>query len=167
VIVAAHGVQGQVKVKCFTAEPAGIAAYGELTDETGSRRFRLKVVGQTRGGVVAKLAGVGDRNAAEALKGMRLHVARSALPEPEADEFYHADLIGLRVERADGTLLGQVVALHDFGAGDLLEVAPAGKASIMLPFTRAVVTVVDLAGGRLVAEPPAEVTANETAKERK
>jgi 16S rRNA processing protein RimM len=167
VIVAAHGVQGQVKIKCFTAEPAGIAAYGELTDETGSRRFRLKVVGLTRGGVVAKLAGVGDRNAAEALKGVRLHVARSALPGPAADEFYHADLIGLRVERADGTLLGRVVALHDFGAGDLLEVAAAGKASVVLPFTRAVVPVVDLAGGRLVVEPPAEVVADETAKERK
>ena len=165
-IVAAHGVQGEVKVKCFTAAAEGIAAYGELTDETGSRRFRLKVVAQTRGGVVAKLAGVADRNAAEALKGVRLHVARSALPEPEADEFYHADLIGLRVERVDGTLLGKVVALHDFGAGDLLEVAPEGKATLMLPFTRTVVPVVDIAGGRLVAVPPAEVTADETVRER-
>jgi 16S rRNA processing protein RimM len=165
VIVAAHGIQGQVKVKCFTAEPGSLVAYGELTDAAGVRRFRLKLVGPTKGGMVAKLEGVSDRNAAEALKGTELYVARAALPEPAEEEYYHADLIGLRVELVDGTVLGRVLAMHDFGAGDLVEVARDGKATIMLPFTRAVVPVVDVAGGRLVVEPPAEVAADEAGKE--
>lgn len=161
VIVAAHGIQGQVKVKCFTAEPSSLVAYGDLTDAAGSRRFRLKIIGPTKGGVVAKLEGVADRNAAEALKGTELYVPRAALPEPAEDEYYHADLIGLRVELADGTLLGRVLAVHDFGAGDLLEVTREGRTTIMLPFTRAAVPVVDPAGGRLVVEPPTEVLADE------
>jgi 16S rRNA processing protein RimM len=156
VIVAAHGIQGQVKVKCFTAEPRSLVAYGDLTDAAGLRSFRLKIVGESKGGVVAKLEGVADRNGAEALKGTELYVARAALPEPAEEEYYHADLIGLRAELADGTRLGRIVAVHDFGAGDLLEVAREGRATVMLPFTLAAVPVVDVAGGRLVVEPPAE-----------
>jgi 16S rRNA processing protein RimM len=166
VIVAAHGIQGQVKVKCFTAEPRSIASYGELTDEAGLRRFRLKVVGPTRGGVVAKVEGVVGRNAAEALKGTGLYVARAALPEPAADEYYHADLIGLRAELTGGELLGRVVAVHDFGAGDLLEIAREVGGTIVLPFTRAVVPLVDVAAGRLIADPPREMLMDDATEER-
>jgi 16S rRNA processing protein RimM len=167
VIVAAHGVRGQVKVKCFTAEPEGVAAYGELSDQTGMRRFRLRIVGRTKGGVVAQIEGVADRDAAEALKGTELHVARGALPEPEADEYYHADLIGLAVELGDGTPFGRVVALHDFGAGAMLEVATGTTGAVLMPFTREVVPLVDIAGGRLVIVPPAEVLANGGGEEAK
>jgi 16S rRNA processing protein RimM len=167
VIVAAHGVRGQVKVKCFTAEPEGVVAYGELSDQTGMRRFRLRIVGRTKGGVVASIAGIADRDAAEALKGTELHVARTALPEPEADEYYHADLIGLAVELGDGTPFGRVVALHDFGAGAMLEVATGATGAVLMPFTREVVPVVDIAGGRVVIVPPAEVLADGGGEETK
>ena len=154
VIAGAHGVRGQVRIKAFTERPEAVAAYGPVMDEAGDRRFVLRLRGATRGQMIAQVEGITSREAAQALKGLRLYVARAALPEPERDEYYHADLIGLRVERSDGTPLGRVVAVRDFGAGDLLEVERPGAPSAFLPFTRAVVAVVDLAAGRLVAEPP-------------
>jgi len=161
VVAGAHGVRGLVKVKAFTAVPADVAAYGPLGDEAGRRRWRLEVVGPAPGKsadvVLARMEGVADRDAAQALHGVRLYVARTALPEPEEDEFYHADLIGLRVEDGAGRGLGTVRAVENHGAGDLLEVeAPDGRL-VLLPFTRAAVPLVDVAGGRLVAAPPAEV----------
>jgi len=159
-IVGAHGVRGAVRLKSFTAEPKDIASYGPVEDEKGEKRFRLKVTGEAKGVVIATLPGIADRNAAEALKGMRLYVPRSALPATEdEEEFYHADLIGLRVELADGTLLGTVKSIFDFGAGDVLELAGSGRPGMYLPFTKAVVPVVDLKGGRLIAEPPPEIEA--------
>jgi 16S rRNA processing protein RimM len=155
-IVGAQGIQGAVRVKSFTADPPDVAAYGPVTDETG-RQFRLKVASQAKGVVICRIDGVNDRNAAEALKGTRLHVAREMLPEPEEDdEFYHADLIGLAVELRDGTVLGKVRAVFDFGAGDMLELAGPGGETRLLPFTRAAVPVVDIKAGRLIAEPPEE-----------
>ena len=160
VVVGAQGIQGAVRIKPFTDRPEAIAAYGPVTDEQGARRFEVKVLGQARGVVTAELSGVKDRNAAEALKGLRLYVPRAALPEPEAEEFYHADLIGLAAERADGTPVGRVAAVLDHGAGTYLEIAPEdGGRPLIVPFTRAAVPVVDLAAGRLVIEPPAEVEA--------
>lgn len=157
-VVAAHGVRGQVKIKPFTADPQSIAAYGPLTDEAGGRQFRLSVVGIAKGTVLARVDGITDRNAAEALRGVRLFVARAVLPPPAAEEYYHADLIGLDAERSNGAPLGRVVAVHDFGAGDMLEVVPvAGGATVMYPFTLAVVPTVDIARGRLVIEPMPEV----------
>jgi len=154
VITGAHGVRGEVRVKSFTAEPAAIAAYGPLEDERGARRLSLALSGTVRGVLIARVEGVADRNAAERLKGTRLYLPRSALPPPAEEEYYHADLIGLAVELADGAPLGRVRAVHDFGAGDSLEVEkPDGKA-VMVPFTEAVVPVVDIAGGRLVVDPP-------------
>jgi 16S rRNA processing protein RimM len=159
VIAAAHGVRGLVRVKSFTADPKSVASYGELSDERGQRRFRLKLQGQAKEGVLAQIDGVADRDAAEALKGTKLYVGREALPEIGADdEFYQADLVGLRVEARDGKTLGRVKAVLNFGAGDLLEIEGEGV-SLMLPFTKQVVPLVDLPGGRLVAEPPAEVEA--------
>lgn len=156
VIVGAHGVRGAVRIKPFTAEPAAIAAYGPLEDETGTRRFEISLVGEGKGVVIATLKGIGDRNAAEALKGLRLYVARAALPPPGEEEFYHADLIGLAAVRRDGTLLGRVCAVHDFGAGDSLELALADGGTLLVPFTKAVVPEIDVAGGKLVVEPPEE-----------
>jgi 16S rRNA processing protein RimM len=154
VIVGAQGVRGAVRVKPFTAEPAAVAGYGPVEDEAGKRRFELRLVGQAKGVVVATLAGIGDRNAAEALRGVRLYVPRDALPPPEKEEWYHADLLGLAAVLRDGTALGRVKAVHEFGAGDSLEIERPAAASVMVPFTRAAVPVVDVAGGRVVIDPP-------------
>jgi 16S rRNA processing protein RimM len=159
VVVGAQGIKGAVRIKPFTERPEAVAAYGPVTDEPGARRFEVKIVGQARGVVTAQLSGVTDRNAAEALKGLRLYVPRTALPEPQEEEFYHADLIGLAVERADGSPLGHVNAVLDHGAGTSLEIVAEGGRPLIVPFTRAAVPVVDLAAGRLVIEPPAEVEA--------
>ena len=158
-IAGAHGVQGLVKLKTFTERPEDVAAYGSLSDESGTRQFRLTLKGTQKGLLLAAIKGVSDRNAAEALKGLRLYVAREALPPPEdPEEFYHADLIGLAVEDTQGNPLGVVRAVEDFGAGTLLDVE-SETGSIMLPFTLAAVPQVDLESGRIVAEPPVELDA--------
>ena len=157
-IVAPHGVRGLVRVRSFTADPNAVASLGPLTDADGRRTFGLTLLSPHRGQWLARVEGVDDRDAALALRGTRLHVDRAVLPPPGEEEFYHADLIGLRAERADGSPLGVVRAVHDFGAGDVLEIVPppgrGGRTTMMVPFTRAVVPVIDLAGGRLVVEPP-------------
>lgn len=153
-ITGPHGVRGLVKVKPFTEVPEDIAAYGPVEDETGTKRYTLRVTGEAKGQVIVALDGVGDRNAAEALKGERLYVARDALPEPEDGSFYHADLIGMEVVGLDGTLLGRVSALYDFGAGDVLEFRGADGKARMLPFTEQVVPTVDLDARRMVVDPP-------------
>ena len=154
VIAGAHGVRGAVRVKSFTETPEGVAAYGPVYDESGSKRFDQRILGATKGGLIAKLSGVDDRNAAEALRGQRLCVPRTALPQTEEEEFYHADLVGLTVETVAGETLGRVRAVPNYGAGDLIEVERPGARSVELPFTRAVVPVVDLRGRRLVVEVP-------------
>ncbi len=158
IIVGAHGVKGAVRVKSFTERAADVAAYGAVEDEAGERRFRLQPLGEAKGVVTVAIDGVGDRNAAEALKGTKLYVARSALPPPAEEEFYYSDLVGLTAVLADGAELGKVKGVFDFGGGVLFEVAgPQGLR--MYPFTLAVVPVVDVAGGRLVVEPPLEMEA--------
>lgn len=155
VIAGAHGVRGEVRIRSFTAVPQAIAAYGALQDEAGRRRFELRVTGAVKDGVIARIRGVADRDAATALRGVRLYLPRTALPPPGAEEFYHADLIGLAAEGVDGAPLGRVVAVQNFGAGDVLEIAPGREgAAIFLPFTRAAVPVVDVAEGRIVVDPP-------------
>ena len=162
VMVGAHGVRGLVKVKAFTEVPEDVAAYGPVSDKAGKRRWTLEVKGRgpgKSGGVVlVRIEGIADRDAAQALHGTELYVARTALPVLEEEEtFYHADLIGLSVEDAEGRPLGQVTAVENHGAGDLLEIArPDGK-TLLLAFTKAAVPLVDLAAGRLVAAPPAEI----------
>jgi 16S rRNA processing protein RimM len=160
IITGAHGVRGEVRVKSFTAEPRAIAGYGPLADERGERRFALSLTGAVKGVLIARLDGIGDRNAAERLKGTRLYLPRAALPAPGEDEYYHADLLGLAVVLHDGTALGRVRAVLDFGAGDSLEVERPGGGVVIVPFTAAVVPVVDVAGGKLVVDPPAGLLDN-------
>ncbi len=154
-IAGAHGVRGQVRIKSFTADPAAVAAYGPLTDESGQRRFELKITGAAKGGVIARIDGISDRTAAEALRGLRLYAPRSVLPTPEAGEYYLADLIGLRAELADGTCYGRVKDVQDYGAGDILEIERSDGTAELLPFTDRLVPVVDLAAARVVVDPPA------------
>jgi 16S rRNA processing protein RimM len=153
----AHGVRGLVKLKSFTADPGDVASYGPLTDEAGTRRFAVALTGTAKDAFIAKVEGIGDRDAAQALSGVRLYVDRDRLPEPEEEEFYHADLIGLRAERTDGVAVGTVRAVHDFGAGDVLEIASDDGRVELLPFTAKVVPAVDLPGGRIVIDPPLAV----------
>ncbi|MDG2285275.1 MAG: ribosome maturation factor RimM [Alphaproteobacteria bacterium] len=153
VIVGVHGVRGVVRVKNFAEDATDITTYGPLEDEAG-KRFTLKMQGQAKGVLLARIDGIDDRNAAEALKGTMLYVPREALPAPEENEFYHADLIGLRVEKMDGFELGTVLAVHDFGAGDLIDVRLVGSSqTVLLPFNETSVPVVDLEAGRLVVDP--------------
>ncbi len=156
-VAGAHGVRGWVRLKTFTARPEDALAYGPLQDEAGTRVFRMRAKGLAKGLLIAAVEGIADRNAAAALRGTRLYVDRAALPPPEEEEFYHADLIGLAVEDTQGRPLGRVRALYDFGAGDVVEVAAPDGGLLVLPFTKAVVPTVDLAGGRLVVDPPGEV----------
>lgn len=157
VIAGAHGVKGLVKVKPFTETPQGLAAYGPLSDEPGGRRWTVTFKGEQKGVALLALEGVADRNAAEALKGVRLYVERDRLPPADEDEVYHADLIGLAAETLGGKSLGRVLAVHNFGAGDLIEVGEDKKRSQLYPFTREVVPELDLEGGRIVIDPPYEV----------
>ena len=154
---AAHGVQGEVRLHSFTADPAAITSYGPLEGEDG-QVFEIESMRQAKDHFVAKIAGVADRNAAELLKNLKLYVPRARLPEPdEPDEFYHADLIGLAVVDRAGEKLGTVVAVHNFGAGDLIEMNPAsGGKTQLLPFDDVHVPTVDIAAGKIVVVPPIE-----------
>ncbi len=163
VIAGVHGVRGRVRIKSFTEQPGDIFAYGPLSDEAGARRFEPIPDGHSKGQLLARIEGIKDRDAAEALKGTRLFVDRSILPEPEEDEFYIADLEGLMAEDATGRPVGEIKAVHDFGAGTMLEIAPEQGETFMIPFTKAAVPEIDLQGRRVVVEPPPEVLASEEA----
>jgi 16S rRNA processing protein RimM len=154
VVTGPHGIQGAVRIKSFTEMPEDIARYGPLRDKRGHRSFQVEFLGIAKGVVIARLSGVEDRRQAEALRGVQLYLPRSALPQIEAEEYYHADLIGLVAVLGDGTPVGRVRAIHDFGAGDTLELVRPDAPPIMVPFTRAVVPIIELAAGRLVLDPP-------------
>lgn len=159
VITGAHGVRGEVKVKTFTADPRAIARYGALGDATGTRSFALKLRGSARGLVIAQIAGIDTRDAAEALKGVELFVARDKLPKPRRGEVYIADLVGLAAVTADGTAVGRVARVLNYGAGDVLEIERPGAESLLLPFAAPMVGEVDVAGGHVVVSPPDEIEA--------
>jgi 16S rRNA processing protein RimM len=154
IVTGPHGVHGAVRIKSFTEIPEDIARYGPVEDEASRHRFDLSLRGAANGVLIAQLSGVGDRDAAEALRGLRLYLPRAALPQTEPEEYYHADLIGLEAVLDDGTPVGRVRAIYDFGAGDTLELARPGAPPVMVPFTRAIVPIVAPAEGRLVLEPP-------------
>ena len=156
-IGAAHGVRGAVKLWTFTEDPLAVRHYGPLTTKDGSRQFEVTHAREAKGHLVATLKGIATREDAERLKGIELYVAREKLPETDDDEFYHADLIGLAAVTTADEPLGRVLAIHNFGAGDIIEIAPPQGATMLLPFTNAVVPTVDLAGGRVVIELPAEI----------
>lgn len=154
-VVAAHGVKGAFRLRCFTERPESVAAYGPVCDERGRELFALEVLHRVPGGVVARAAPVADRDAALALRGRSLYVPRARLPEPGEDEFYQEDLLGLEAVDPEGRRLGRVVAVLDHGAGEILELETERGRLIDLPFTRAVVPRVDLAAGRLTVVTPA------------
>lgn len=154
-IAGAFGVAGEVRLKSFCADPEAIAAYGPLTTEDGSRSFAVKLTRPVAGGLGARIAGVATKEQADALRGVALYALREKLPSLPDDEYYHADLIGLGVFDPGGVQLGAVQAVHNHGAGDLLEVTVGqGPATILIPFTRAIVPTVDLSSRRLIVDLP-------------
>jgi 16S rRNA processing protein RimM len=156
-IGAAHGVRGAVKLWTFTEDPLAVARYGPLATKDGGRQFEVAHAREAKGHLVATLKGVATREDAERLNGIELYIARDRLPATADDEYYHADLIGLAAVNATGEPVGRVIAIHNFGAGDIIEIAPPQGAAMLLPFTNAVVPTVDLAGGRVVIELPVEI----------
>ncbi|MGC9368157.1 MAG: ribosome maturation factor RimM [Paracoccaceae bacterium] len=154
-IAGAFGVRGEVRLKSFCAEPEAIADYAPLHTEDGARSFTVEITRAVKNGFAARLSGVATKEEADALRGVRLFADRDKLPELPDDEFYHADLIGLTVLDTGGRTLGKVQAVQDYGAGDLLEISGPGlKGSVLLPFTNEAVPTVDLAAGRIIADPP-------------
>jgi 16S rRNA processing protein RimM len=163
-IGAAHGTDGAVRLWPFTAQAEDVAAYGPLQTADGTRTFEIEALRPAKDFLVARLKGVGDRTAAERLCNTDLYVPRERLPAPEPDEFYHADLIGLRAEDAAGRAIGVVAAVHNFGASDILEIAPeTGGDTFMLPFSTAAVPSIEVASGRMVVVLPDDQTPTDAA----
>ncbi len=154
-IAGSFGVQGEVRLKSFCADPTAIADYGPLFTEDGAQSYQIKLTRAVAGGLGARITGVATKEQADALRGVSLYVDRAKLPNLPDDEFYHTDLIGLAAHDTGGVLIGTVQAVHNHGAGDLLEIAGAGlKTSLLLPFTLAIVPTVDLAAKRIVVDLP-------------
>jgi 16S rRNA processing protein RimM len=154
-IAGSFGVKGEVRLKSFCTEPAAVASYGPLYTEDGSRSFKITLTRPVAGGLGARLSGVATKEQADALKGVSLYVDREKLPPAGDDEFYHTDLIGLQAVDPGGVTLGTVRAIHNHGAGDLIEVlGPGMKAALLVPFTRAAVPTVDIAAGRIIVDLP-------------
>jgi 16S rRNA processing protein RimM len=164
-IGAAHGVRGAVKLWTFTEDPFAVTRYGPLSTKDGARSFEVAHAREAKGFLVATLKGVTSRNEAERLNGIELYVARENLPATEGDEYYHADLIGLAAVTTAGQALGKVIAIHNFGAGDIIEIAPAAGSTLLLPFSNEVVPTVDLAGGRVLIELPEEIEGDDPDEE--
>ena len=152
-IGAAHGIRGEVRLRPFTGDPMAITSYGPLESEDGTRRFEIEALRPSKDIFVARLAGVKDRNAAEALTNLKLYVSRDRLPPAAEGEFYPADLVGRAAVTPDGTSLGTVTAVHNFGAGDVIEIKPENGETLLVPFTDAAVPEIDLAAGRMVVVP--------------
>jgi 16S rRNA processing protein RimM len=153
-ITGPQGVRGAVRIKSFTEVPEDIAAYGPVEDEAGCRRVELHVLGSAKGVLIVRIPGVQDRDEAAALRGLRLYLPRTALPQTDPDEYYHADLIGLEAVLQDGTRVGHVRAIYDFGAGDTLEIVRDHAPPVLVPFTRAAVPIVSPTEGRVILDPP-------------
>jgi 16S rRNA processing protein RimM len=157
-IGAAHGVRGEVRLWSFTGDPMAVTSYGPLESEDGRQRFEIEALRPAKDHFVARLAGVSDRTAAEKLTNVKLYVSRDKLPPVEDDEtFYHADLIGLAAVTPDGASLGTVTAIHNFGAGDLIEIRPEGGDALLVPFTSTAVPEIDMKARRMTVVPPVAV----------
>lgn len=159
-IGAAHGIRGEVKLWTFTDDPLALADYNPLETQDGARTFEIEIVRAVKDHLIARIAGVGDRGAVQALTNLELYVPRDRLPPIEHGAYYHHDLIGLAAETKDGKALGTVLAIHNFGAGDVIEIGPReGGDTMMLRFTDDVVPEVDLDRKRVVVVPPGEIEA--------
>ena len=160
---AAHGVRGEIRLWSFTADPLAIADYGALETKDGKRQFVIDTLRPNKDFLVARIEGVGDSNAAEALRNVELYLPRERLPAiDEDDTWYYADLVGLAATAPDGAAIGTVAAVYNFGAGDIVEISPAGGGkTLLLPFTEAVVPEVDVTAKRIVVVLPAEIEARE------
>ena len=154
VIIGAQGLKGAVKVKLFTETPEALPSYGPLRDSQGKTYEITAFRAAKPGEAVISFSGIGDRNAAEALKGIELFVDRDALPATAEEEFYHADLIGLDAQDSEGRVLGKVAAIHNFGAGDVIEILRPDGDNVLLAFTRETVPTIDIPGGRVVVAVP-------------
>lgn len=160
VITGAAGIKGEVKLKSFTQEPLGIGDYGSLFDKTGAVTFKIKSLRATNKAIIAKFAGINDRNAAEALIRQELYVPRAVLPDAEDDEYYYSDLVGLAVHSPEGDVIGTVEGVHNFGAGDLLEIKLVGtQQTEMISFTDETVPKVDIAAKNIIVIWPEEIEA--------
>lgn len=161
-ITGVHGVRGAVRVRSFTEDQRSIASFSSVTDVTGARTFKLAIQGESKDQLLVMVEGITTRTQAEQLKGTDLFITRDQLPALKGKRlYYHADLIGLRAETLDGEVIGTISALHDFGAGSILQVARRAGGDVMLPFSKTVVPQVDLAGGRIVINPPVGWMENE------
>ncbi|MGF6311309.1 16S rRNA processing protein RimM [Bradyrhizobium sp. i1.8.4] len=156
-IGAAHGVRGAVRLWTFTEDPLAVKDYGPLMTKDGTRQFEVTHAREAKDHLVVTLKGVARRDDAERLNGLELYVPRDRLPETDDGEYYHTDLIGLAAVTTTEQPLGRVIAIHNFGAGDIIEIAPPQGATMLLPFTNAVVPSVDLPGGRVVIDLPQEI----------
>src|ERR1700704_6540006 len=165
-IGAAHGVRGAVKLWTFTEDPMAVKHYGPLVTKDGARRFEVTQAREAKGHLVATLKGIATREDAERLNGLELYIARDRLPATDDGEYYHADLIGLAAVNAANEPVGRVIAIHNFGAGNIIEIAPASGPTMLLPFTNAVVPTVDVAAGRVVIELPDEIEGDEPSSPR-
>ena len=161
-IGAAHGVRGEVKLWTFTEDPLAVKRYGPLATKDGARQFEVTHAREAKGHLVATLKGIATREDAERLNGLELYIARERLPATDEDEYYHADLIGLAAVTPANEPLGRVIAIHNFGAGDIIEIAPLSGATMLLPFTNAIVPSVDLKGERVVIQLPQEIDGEES-----
>jgi 16S rRNA processing protein RimM len=160
-VMGAQGLQGAVKVKLFTEAPEALSSYGPLHDARG-RKFEITAFRPGKPGeAVISFAGVTERSAAEALKGTELFVSRAALPATAEEEFYHADLIGLEAQDGESRVLGKVAAIHNYGAGDVVEITRPDGDSVLLAFTRETVPTIDIAGGRIVVAVPEDDEGND------
>ena len=152
-MIAAHGTKGEVRVKTFTLSPDNLGAYGPLLTDDGRRLSVADLKCSKPGEAIVRFEEIGDRNAAEALKGRQLSGPRAALPDPQADEFYHADLIGLAVEDKTHASLGKVRAVHNFGAGDVIEIEKPGGGTEFIPFNSDIVLKIEIPT-RIIVDPP-------------
>jgi 16S rRNA processing protein RimM len=153
-IGAAHGIRGEVRLRSFTEDPMAITSYGPLQSEDGTRRFEIEALRPSKDHFVARFKGISDRNAAEALTNLKLYISRDKLPPAAEGEFYHADLVGLAAVTPGGASLGIVTAIHNFGAGDVIEIKPEnGGETLLVPFTDTAVPEIDIAAGRMVVVP--------------
>ncbi|MEP0235524.1 ribosome maturation factor RimM [Roseibium sp.] len=160
-IGAAHGIRGEVRVKAFGDDPLSFTDYGTLVTKDGKRTFEVLRARVQKTVVVTQFEGIKDRNQAEELNGLELYISRDQLPDPEEDEFYYSDLTGLSVLDGNGEALGKLVAVQDFGAGDLLEIRPARGKTFYVPFTKAFVPRIDLEAGEISVDLPEDYFSDE------